>query len=470
MNMATTKSLFTCFAILWVASALADEAGVNVPDAAKWPTDKVTLANGRTINGLVIYEGDDEVEILEVGWDPARKMYLTRWWLPRQRVGRIELLGQPQRRELEQNIARFHDRVRIAAAQINEIDLEHRRVPGIEYLYYQGPWFSLASTAEENLTREAIVRIEQVFAGFRTFIRPRKRPAQLPRIILLESLDQYFDYQRLGDRSIRNPAYFNPARNEIVAGGQLASFAEKRSEVRAHHEQLLARYEAQQETLRQTLQTLTHRLAAQGTDEDEIRKVRTAAERQWTKLVEQQELKIRLAEHENDKQYHEQFRVLYHEAFHAYLQNYVYDGEQFEVPRWLNEGLAQVFEAGMLDAGGLRLDVPNATALAALQRDLQAGAALPLAELLQADPRQFLVGHGDAARTSNRLYLYSWGVAHYLTFRLRLLDTEALDRYFKRTTGPDDRVERFEKLVNQPLDQFQRKWRQYMLELKSSVE
>lgn len=468
--MATTKPLFTCFAILWAASALADEPGVNVPDAAKWPTDVVTLHDGRTINGLVRLQTDQYIEIVEIGWQPGRPMFLTVRQIPREKIDRIELLAADQRSQLQQRIAQFRDRTRITATRFQEIDLSHRQASGIEYLYYEGPWFSLASTAEENLTREAIVRIEQVFAGFRTFIRPRKRPAQLPRIILLESLDQYCDYQRLGSRSIRNPAYFNPARNEIVAGGQLASFAEKRNEVRAHHEQLLARYEAQQETLRQTLQTLTRRLAAQGTDEDEIRKVRTAAEREWKKLVEQQELKIRMAERENDKQYHEQFRVLYHEAFHAYLQDYVYDREQFDVPRWLNEGLAQVFEASMLDAGQLRLDVPNATALAALQRDLQTGASLPLAALLQADPRQFLVGHGDAARTSKRLYLYSWGVAHYLTFRLRLLDTDALDRYLKRTTGPADRVERFEKLVNQPLDQFQREWRQYMLEINASVE
>ena len=44
------------------------------------------------------------------------------------------------------------------------------------------------------------------------------------------------------------------------------------------------------------------------------------------------------------------FRRLYHEAFHAYLDNYVYESPGYEIPTWLNEGLAQVFAAGLLEA------------------------------------------------------------------------------------------------------------------------
>ena len=43
------------------------------------------------------------------------------------------------------------------------------------------------------------------------------------------------------------------------------------------------------------------------------------------------------------------FRRLAHEAFHAYLETYVYPRQAYDVPRWLNEGLAQTFEAGLLE-------------------------------------------------------------------------------------------------------------------------
>src|SRR6516225_9397706 len=45
------------------------------------------------------------------------------------------------------------------------------------------------------------------------------------------------------------------------------------------------------------------------------------------------------------------FQTLYHEAFHAYLVNFVYPPEDGEAPRWLNEGLAQIFETAIVEAG-----------------------------------------------------------------------------------------------------------------------
>ena len=57
------------------------------------------------------------------------------------------------------------------------------------------------------------------------------------------------------------------------------------------------------------------------------------------------------------------FTRLAHEAFHAY-RTYVYPRQEYDVPRWLNEGLAQVFEAGLpLEADTLRIDTPDLPAL-----------------------------------------------------------------------------------------------------------
>ena len=44
------------------------------------------------------------------------------------------------------------------------------------------------------------------------------------------------------------------------------------------------------------------------------------------------------------------FARAYHESFHAYLENYVYPHDHYDVPRWLNEGLAVMMEGGILDA------------------------------------------------------------------------------------------------------------------------
>src|SRR5207245_3675606 len=49
------------------------------------------------------------------------------------------------------------------------------------------------------------------------------------------------------------------------------------------------------------------------------------------------------------------FQTLYHEAFHAYFAGFVYPAAENEVPRWLDEGLAQIFETAILEAGELRV-------------------------------------------------------------------------------------------------------------------
>src|SRR5207248_7954147 len=62
------------------------------------------------------------------------------------------------------------------------------------------------------------------------------------------------------------------------------------------------------------------------------------------------------------------FAILYHEAFHAYVGTFVYPPLKpddvkagkgtGELPRWLNDGLAQVLETPVVEAGELRDDWP----------------------------------------------------------------------------------------------------------------
>jgi hypothetical protein len=160
------------------------------------------------------------------------------------------------------------------------------------------------------------------------------------------------------------------------------------------------------------------------------------------------------------------FTRLFHEAFHAYLENYVYPRQEYDVPRWLNEGLAQVFEGGQLELETLRVDVPNGPALKALQEDLRGSAPLPLADLLAADANTFLKTHRGASATASRLYCYSWGLAYYLTFEQTLLATPAFELYIRPAAAELDPVERFEQLIGMPLAEFEPKWRQAMLTLK----
>ncbi|NIL95894.1 MAG: DUF1570 domain-containing protein [Planctomycetales bacterium] len=442
--------------------------GVDVREVARWPTDQVVLHDGRRLEGLIRQADSRRVELVEVGRKPGRPMYLLVRWIDREEIAQIQRLDTVERHELQRRIFAFRKRTKIAAALRQQIHLTVRSQDDVEHLHYEGPWFTLDSTADEPLTREVVVRVEQMMAGFRTFIRPQHEPPSPPRIVLLNTQQEYLAFQQRAALRIEHAAYFDVQKNEIIAGGELAALSQRLEEIRQHHRQLREKLEQRDEQLQTILTRLTHQLREAGHDEDVIRDLRKAARSEWKrKLREPKEAAIRLAERENEAIVQEKFRVLYHEAFHAYLENYVFDRTRYKVPAWLNEGLAQVFESGLLDAGLLRLDAPDPTRLASLQRELRGPQVLPLVELITAPAEEFLVQHGEQARRSNRLYLYSWGLAFYLIFEGRTLDSEALDRYLKIDSQIHDPVRRFEAMVDMPLDKFEAQWRQAMLQYRS---
>jgi hypothetical protein len=157
------------------------------------------------------------------------------------------------------------------------------------------------------------------------------------------------------------------------------------------------------------------------------------------------------------------FAALYHEALHAWLENRAYPADEFDVPRWLNEGLAQIFEVSLSPWGELRLDGADAARRRALRTDLRGPQPLALATMLTAEPQQFLVEHGGGSPASQQHYLYAWGVTQYLVVDRHLLGTRALDDYLAGRHKGTDAVHRFEALIGEPLPDFERRWRRWLL-------
>src|SRR5208283_1264672 len=71
------------------------------------------------------------------------------------------------------------------------------------------------------------------------------------------------------------------------------------------------------------------------------------------------------------------FQTLYHEAFHAYLANFVFPPSEGTVPRWLNEGLAQIFETALVEAGELRVGHITPIRLTNIQEAVKKGEVVP---------------------------------------------------------------------------------------------
>jgi hypothetical protein len=176
------------------------------------------------------------------------------------------------------------------------------------------------------------------------------------------------------------------------------------------------------------------------------------------------------------------FSVLFHEAFHAYAGTFVYPPlppDQVkagrgtgDLPRWLNEGLAQVFETAVVEAGEVRADHADLNRLNRAKdrlrsKDRSAG-LVPLADLLSSGRDAFLTQHADQRAEADRVYLTSWALAHDLTFHRRLIGTSAFRTYLITVNGGGDPRTAFEMLVGKPLDAFEKDWHSYLLRLQSN--
>jgi hypothetical protein len=401
------------------------------------------------------------------------------WHFPIDKIDHLSRLPEADRKLLMARVEAVKNRSRQEDEGQAKIRLEHSGSDDDGVWHYGSetwqtidhrPWLMLDSTADEETTRRSIVRIEQMFAAYREILPPRTRPIRPLSIKLFGTMREYKDFLKSLDLKVENPAVFIADENQLAVGSELSAYAQQLREVRRRHAELRRDNDRRAAAMPAALAVLRQQLSVGGESASEQKNIIQSYQARWKNEVEQINHHINSAERRNLDQFDLLtagiFARLFHEAFHAYLENYVYPQRDHDVPRWLNEGLAQIFETGQLEAGTLRLDAPHAERLAMLQADLRSAQPLSLADILNADGREFLVYHPGGASASKTYYLYSWGLAWYLTFRQPVLETVALDRYVDRSAAKLPPVARFEKLVGMPLDQFESRWRAEMLRLK----
>jgi hypothetical protein len=346
---------------------------------------------------------------------------------------------------------------------MEDIDLQQETIGPSERLIYDGPWFRLESTTDDEMTRRSIVRIEQIFRAYRQILPPRVQPSGRLLIQLFGTMEDYRRHIHQSDLQIAHPAYFSSSENRILAGSDLNAYAQRLARAREHHALVRREYRSLHQAFPAKLSSVLDELRRNGYSEEEIELESRLRRSVWQREYETALAKIETAERQNQAQFAEvtrqMFALLYHEAFHAYVQNYVYPNPQQQLPRWLNEGLAQIFETAQLDGDTLRIDAPDRHRLRPLQQDLRGPHPLTIAEVLQSPDERFL------DHTAQRHYLYAWGLAYYLTYEGNLLDVQRLDQYVSNPEnfGP---VARFTQMTGTPLSSFGTAWRDAMLDLK----
>jgi hypothetical protein len=450
--------------------------GVDLAAASDWPLERIELKGGRVYHGLVRAPRPEWLEAAEkvtfeiVRRRPGQPMHLVRFAYPKESIAKIDLLPADERAKLIERLDWFRNRDAREARELNQLTLQPG-APGGPQWTYDGPWFRLEAWTDKEMTRLTILRIEQVFAAYSEILPPRTKPERALRIVLFGSMRDYAHFQKHLGIHLQNPAVYLPKLNLLAAGSELSAYAHRLADVDRRHATIRAQYDKMAAAMPGELKKLSDDLERSGVPAGERRNTRLAAERKWKEKLNEVYGRMQAIERSNGTQFDlvtkEMLVRLYHEAFHAYLENFVYPRERFQVPRCLNEGLAQVFEEGLLELGTLRLDAPSRERLSKLQADLRTAPRLPLAELLTADAGAFLVSHSSDPRVSERHYLYSWGLAQYLAMREPVLETARLDGYVDPKNREDNPVARFERLVGMPLAKFEAKWREEMLALKA---
>ncbi len=464
-------SMTVLLAVVWAtacertAGQLFSVRGEASQQSAAWALERVELPGGRVYRGYIESQDDYWVHITEIHRPRGRPMYLV--IRPVRRVPGMKVVRLPseQRAELRSRIDAYVHRAKIEAADMESVRLAIVTRSGVYFQIYRGKWFRLESTVDEPTTRRLIVRVEQIFTAYRQIIAPRVEPARTMRLVTLGSMDEYNRYvQRLG-LEIRSRACFLRDDNMVVAGSELARFAAQLEQTKTRHAQLRAELNKLEKRRDEHLAAVARQLKASGLPPRKIAKLLVRERRAFDESIAEKQKELARGDRENEQTFnevtHRMFARLFHEAFHAYLENYVYPHARHDVPRWLEEGLAMICESGRLESGSLRIDGADSAVLTELKADLAAGQPLTLTQLLTAAPQTFV--NGGAAR---RYYLYAWGLAYYLTFEKHVVDGEALDEYVRK--APDNRsaVQRFEKLVGTPLAQFEREWRTYVQQLR----
>jgi hypothetical protein len=436
----------------------------TAPGADSWKFDVVHRKNGPPLQGLVLERDASVVHLQYISRRPGHPTVLYKVDVPSADIERVDRLPDEERTRLRQRLdalrAEFAliERLRCldpGAGPVNlpvdALELEQVSWPGnakTPALEYRSAHFRLVSNARREVVELAAIYLEQIYAAYARTLPPRASGA--PTLILLTaSLADYQDFIRGRGLELSNPAFYDAEANQVVCASELQRLADELEKARRHHRDLSAQLGRREKELRDAYRDNIPPEIKAPIDEAG-RRIREADARNTDTF---RRARDRL------------FARLYHESFHAYLANFVYSPRETTVPRWLNEGLAQIFETALVEAGELRVGHVPPERLAALRRALTRHSLVPLPDLLRAGPRPFQVAHASDRQASDRHYLASWALAFYLTFERKLLGTRALDDYVHALRRGGDPAVAFQQLVGQPLTAFAKQYEIFLQHL-----
>jgi len=445
--------VLTAVAGVLLAALAAAADGEKTPSEA-WKFDVIQLKNGRVFRGMILEETPAAVRFQDVRQRAGKQTsLLDTSTFARAEIARIDRLSDADRAILKSRLHELDPSGRGLHQRLEQLEIENIPWDGRPDAgrRYRSEFFTLDSDAPEGTVRATALKLDQIYAAYTRFLPPRGEGREPTAVILYRSGEEYAAWLKSKGHNFVNLAYYNPTTNRIVCGSDLVQLGEDYDRVRRQHEQLRKDLDRQEAAL----------LKLYKGSKDMARHIQPI--RDMRKRINRADQNNHGAFEDATKQL---FPVLYHEAFHAYLAGWVYPPPGPEVPRWLNEGLAQIFETAIVEAGELRVGHADPDRLSKAKTALRQNELVLVEQLLRAEAKQFQAAHVGDRKETGQYYLAAWAAAFHLMFERRLLGTPALDAYIRAESARTDPLAAFETLVGRPLAQYEQELRRYLAALQ----
>jgi hypothetical protein len=442
--------VYVCLIVLIGSCAVAADLPASSSD---WKFDQIHLKNGAVLKGMIVEETQSLIRFHNVRRRPGRPTVVIATTIRPTECTRVERLSDLDRKTLQQRILDLEkntpqaERERMESLTLEVIAWGEIPDAGRRYT---SDHFILTSNAPEEIIRRAAVRLEQIYAAYIRYLPPRHAGGKPTSVQLIIDMKEYERIVGELKQPFVNPAFFDPSTNRIVCASDVRRLGLELSQVRLKHSALRKELDKQA---------------------SELSKLYTGKElKRVLEPIEQTRIRIANADRLNealfDKETRQLFAMLYHEAFHAYVDGFVHPKSAGELPRWLNEGLAQIFETALVEAGELRVGHADSARLTQAKDLVRKNTVVSIAELIRSGSKQFVLAHLADRASADAHYVSSWAWAFYLTFEKRLLGSESLDRYVSQLKNGRSEAEAFEEFVGQKLTVIEEEFRKYVQQLQ----
>jgi hypothetical protein len=468
--------------------------------------DVVTLKDGTTRTGRILSETAGEI-VLEtlIKGSKGQVVGSAKQTIDKANVVKVERASEEARKKAADRSTAFSERgVRRAEALAKlrplPVDLE-----GAKGVQITGTHFILESTCDIAFAKDVAVCLEDVFGAYRKSFDVRRNADRKVKVYVLADRDEYVRFQeRRHGESILNAAYYHAGENYIAAFNMIQREEERRIRqeivqleraIEIYKADLSAeggRVDGAARDIRRRIQEAAaeerRAIRADGAGAKEVRiqqvdrrerelleelrkregeaqKDISESRRKATEAIEANRKIIERNERVLASQNRTMFEMLFHEGFHAFAANHLWEGSaKAEFPRWLHEGMASYFEMSVVEGGELIHGAPHPAFHKLYREKAILNALVPLEQVLGGGPDQFLVTHRSQAARSSAYYAQSWALSHYLASRAT---RDQIAAYVGEVLAGQDGVKAFEKMLGKSCREAEADLRRHIEGLKT---